>query len=82
MSYLQIFKEYCVSRPVDLREKILIQHFAHQLKQIDFTLIVRLTLQQREERRLPLSVIDSLYEFADHWRDSVGDEMMHKMSIV
>jgi hypothetical protein len=48
-AYLQILKEYRVPRPVDLREQILIQHFAHQLEKIDFTLIVRLTLQQREQ---------------------------------
>jgi hypothetical protein len=49
-TYLQVLKEYRISCPIDLREQILIQHFAHQLEEIDFALIVRLTLEEREKR--------------------------------
>lgn len=70
-THFQILKEYRVPRPIDLWKQILVQHFAHQLEKIHLTLIVSLTLKKWEQRWLPLSVVDGLYEFADHWRDSV-----------
>ena len=42
MEYLQVLEIVGIPRPVDLREEVLIQHFAEQLEEIHFALVVRL----------------------------------------
>jgi hypothetical protein len=65
-AHLQVLEEDGVSCPVDLREEVLVEDFAHQLEEIHLALVVGLALQQRKQRRLPLPVVDSLHELADH----------------
>ena len=45
-SYLELLEVVAVTRPVDLREEVLVEHLAHQLKQVDLHLVERLVLQQ------------------------------------
>ena len=45
-SYLELLEVVAVARPVDLREEVLVEHLAHQLKQVDLHLVERLVLQQ------------------------------------
>lgn len=67
-THLEILKEDGVARPVHLREQVLVENFAHQLEQIHFALVVRLALQQVEQLRLPLPIVDRLHKLPDHRR--------------
>lgn len=40
--YLKIFEIIGISSPIDLREQILVEHFAQQLEEIHLALVVRL----------------------------------------
>lgn len=48
-TYLEVLKEDGVSRPVDLREQILVEHLAHQFEEVHLALVVGLVLQQAEQ---------------------------------
>ena len=46
LSYLELLEVVAVPRPVDLREKVLVKHLAHQLEQVNLHLVERLVLEQ------------------------------------
>ena len=46
LSYLELLEVVAVPRPVDLCEKVLVKHLAHQLEQVNLHLVERLVLEQ------------------------------------
>ena len=46
LSYLELLEVVAVPRPVDLCEKVLVEHLAHQLEQVNLHLVERLVLEQ------------------------------------
>lgn len=72
-SYLEFFEVVRIPRPVDLREEVVVQHFAEQLEEVHLDLVERLVLQQLVQLRLPLLVVERRKKLADPRRNFASD---------